>query len=141
VVSCAQHAIRKIVGNQPFVIVGKHQGVEVLERREDPAQQFFPCFGARRFASFSIDTNHLVVLRDDARLHGGYAFCFDQNCLIVHAPFAQAFPERAARLIASDHAKRFDLRSERGEVGRHVPGAPEALVLPDKIHHRHRRFR
>src|SRR5207248_11489896 len=45
----AEHAIRKIIRDQPLVVIGKHQRVEPLEGRNNEPQKLFLRFLAYRF--------------------------------------------------------------------------------------------
>src|SRR6266478_3232907 len=64
----------KLVGDQAFVVIGKHQYVNFLERGKKQPQKFFLGFRAERLAAFVIHANHLLVPRDDPRFHRGDAF-------------------------------------------------------------------
>ncbi len=137
----AEHAIRKIIGNEPFVVIGKHQRVEPLERGNNEPQKLFLGFLPYRFLPLAVHAHHLLVPRDDAGLHCGDALRIRNDAFAANPGIAQTPLHREARLIAPEHSKRFHPRAKRRNVGRHIPRSAEAFVLLHKIHYRHGRFR
>ena len=137
----AEHAIRKIIRDQPLVVIGKHQRVEPLEGRNNEPQKLFLRFLAYRFLPLAVHAHHLLVPRDDAGLHCGDALRIRNDAFAANPGIAQTPLHRAARLIAPEHSKRFHSSAKRRHIRRHIPCSAEAFILLHKIHHRHGCFR
>src|SRR6266851_7884249 len=102
----AEHSIGKRIGDQPLVVVGKHQAIEFLERRYQLAKDFFFQRRCDRLAPLVIKANNLLMARNDARLDGGYTRFARDDSSIGNSGSAQAYAQGAARFIFSDNAKR-----------------------------------
>ena len=112
----AQNTIGEIVGDQAFVVVGKHQRVKFLERAKNQPQKSFLGFGAEQLAALAIDANHLLVPRDDPRFHRGEAFRIGDDAFVCNARSAKAFLQGAPGLVISDNPEDFHARAKRSDV-------------------------
>ena len=63
----AEHAIRKIIGDQSFVVIGKHQRIEPFKRGNNEPQKLFLRFLAYGFVPLPVHTHHLLMPRDEVR--------------------------------------------------------------------------
>ena len=88
-----------------------------------------------------IDAHHLLVPRDDSRLHRGDAFGIGDDAFSCDICSAQAFLQRASGLVIPNHSKRFYFPAERRYVCGHVPGAAQAFALLHEIDNGNSRFR
>ncbi len=72
-VTGAENAFGKIVGDEPFVVVREHERVKALQCDEQAAQEALFGFGSQRLAALAVHPHNLLMARDDARFHCGHA--------------------------------------------------------------------
>src|SRR5713226_7439357 len=117
----AQNTIGEIVGDQTFVVVGKHQRVKFLERGKKQPQKSFLGFGAERLAALAINANHLLVPRDDPRFHRSDAFRIGDDAFIRDVRGAKAFLQYTPGLVIADYPERFHARAEYSDICGDIP--------------------
>src|SRR5215469_10893868 len=147
----AKDALGKAVTNQPLVVVGKDQSVEILERSHKPAEEMLFYFRSDGTRSLVVDADNLLVSTDDASLQRGNAFEVGQNTRVIHARVTQAGSQRRASLIIrhfllssllpAQDPEKLNFCTESGDVRRNVSSAPETVALGLKINHGNRHLR
>ena len=88
----------------------------------------------------AIETDHLLVVRDDARLLRRRAHPRHDDTPRVGPPRAQRRDEAVARRVTADDAAHRCPPSEGRDVAHHVAGAARSQVLVRHLDHWHRRL-
>src|ERR1700716_761262 len=139
--ACAENAFSEIVGDQAFVIVGEDEGVEVLQRSKQRAQEALFGFRPQRFAALAIDAHDLLMARDDARFDCGHTPWVSESAFINNVIVAKAIAQRGARFIISDDTEAFHACFEREKIRSNFSRPAEAFALLDEIYDGNRGFR
>src|SRR5437899_779290 len=137
----AEDAVGEVVGDETFVVVGKHERVEMPECGKKQTQESFLGFRAERFAAFVIHANNLLVASNDASFYRGDALRIAYNSFVRDACNSQASVQSSTGFVTSNHTKRFDLSSECGDVYGDISRAAKAFTLLDEVNDGNRRFR
>ena len=137
----AEDAVGEVVGDETFVVVGKHERVEMPECGKKQTQESFLGFRAERFAAFVIHANNLLVASNDASFYRGDALRIAYNSFLRDACNSQASVQSSTGFVTSNHTKRFDLSSECGDVYGDISRAAKAFTLLDEVNDGNRRFR
>jgi hypothetical protein len=139
------------IGDYALVVIGEDEGIEGFQGRDQETKQRFLGVSRKSIAALVVNSDDLVVTSDDARLDGGDPVHIGKHTAVINSRAAQ----RAAKVRASfiiphlfrsmlcpaDRTKRVNARSERGEIGGHIPGAAREVPLRDKMHDWYRSFR
>src|SRR5262249_50589462 len=92
----------------------------------------------KRLSAFAIDTNDMLMARDDARFDRRDAARVGEYTFVGNIRRPQIFAKRFAQLVNgsfahADDAKHFDLRPECSQICRDVSSAAETFALLDEI--------
>src|SRR5208283_598863 len=94
-----QDAFRKAIVDEAFVVVGENQRVELLQGRKQQTKELLFRLRSEGIAALVVNTDDLLVARDDACLYGGHAMDIGKNAALADLRRTQASTQRAASFV------------------------------------------
>ena len=125
----AEHAIGECVGDQPLVIVGEDQSIQLFQRGKKLAKKFFFKKRSDRFPALVVDTDNLLMARNHTCFYGCDARFISDDSLVNNSGGAKTSAKGFARLVFANQSKSFNARSERGKIRGDIAGAAQAFTL------------
>ena len=121
-----------------FGVIGEHQSANGAQSLVNTLMQWLRIHAFKTF--FEIQANQLLVAGKHAQF-GDRRMSWHRNEVTFYVHIRQRFAQRTRRVVNPSQANQTRIRSQRGNVHRHVCCATGTFFNGINLHHRNRRFR